>query len=184
MQRIPPHARGWRWDAWHPSAPRCDVLVPPEVGARARVAELERRADAWARDPRVRRVADAVAAASPTVRAEALLRIAQRMTWRPNPPGALDCFETLDQVLGHGGTCKALACWLVAAARAAGLAARVVWIPQPGEDVNHVTAQLAPAGAWLWAEPSIPGARLGEGPFEAAARLGDRRALTNRQGGA
>ena len=52
---------------------------------------------------------------------------------------------------------------------AGGLAAQAKQTPQ-----NHVTVVAVLGGARAWAEPAIPGARLGESPYAAAVRLGGR----------
>ena len=66
----------------------------------------------------------------------------------------------------------------------------VEWLPQPGKPQNHVPAMACPTlgvrtfhGAesqvallsegCLWAETTLPGARIGEHPYEALARLGN-----------
>lgn len=61
---------------------------------------------------------------------------------------------------------------------------RVEWLSQPGKPQNHVPAMACPtqrvgvtiegdlAAGCLWAETTLPGARIGEHPYEALARLG------------
>lgn len=60
----------------------------------------------------------------------------------------------------------------------------VDWLSQPGKPQNHVPAMACPtvtaitdtegnlASGCLWAETTLPGARIGEHPYEALARLG------------
>jgi hypothetical protein len=69
------------------------------------------------------------------------------------------------------------------------MAGAVEWMPQDGLPQNHVTSiVLAPSpvfwnqttkggpyawSPWAWAETTIPGARIGEHPYSALARLGN-----------
>jgi len=76
-----------------------------------------------------------------------------------------------------GGDCEDLASLLVALCMVVGLRARVVWMEQPGSPLNHVSAQVCvdPSrgdDCWLWLDATLPGARLGENPYDALARLG------------
>lgn len=62
---------------------------------------------------------------------------------------------------------------------------RVEWLPQPGKPQNHVPALACPsqrashdvesslAVGCVWAETTLPGARIGEHPYAALARLGN-----------
>jgi hypothetical protein len=69
------------------------------------------------------------------------------------------------------------------------MAGAVEWMPQDGLPQNHVTSiVIAPSpvfwnqatnggpsawSPWAWAETTIPGARIGEHPYSALARLGN-----------
>lgn len=70
------------------------------------------------------------------------------------------------------GDCEDMAVLFVAMARSLGMSSSVVWVSQPDEPASHVAASLAVDGASEWVETTIPGARIGEAPYIAAARLG------------
>lgn len=104
------------------------------------------------------------------------------------------------------GDCKKRSVLFAALARTLGLPTRAVWIDQEtsGADLNHVAAQVCGAvdrvkratmpnaprhaaqvivpngptcdGGWEWVETTISGARVGEHPYDAQARLGVQRA--------
>jgi transglutaminase-like putative cysteine protease len=99
------------------------------------------------------------------------LAAAQAVPYVPDPPG--EWFQPVAYTLAHGGDCEDLAALVVALARALGLPARVVWMEEdPRLPLNHVSAQIFARGVWLWAEATVPGARLGEEPHAAVARTG------------
>jgi transglutaminase-like putative cysteine protease len=98
-----------------------------------------------------------------------------RLRYRDDPWGR-EYYQGIYWTLTYGGDCEDLVVALVALMLAAGLDARVVWQEQSGAPLNHVTAQVrlpTPKGPeWVWADPTVKGARLGEEPHDAAARLG------------
>lgn len=113
-------------------------------------------------------------------RAGALLAFVQSLPYWPDPPGIKDYISRPCQVLTIGGDCEDLATLLVSLWVASDLGGRLVWMPQGG-DQDHVAPQvLLPVRGWTWAEPTVEGARLGEAPRRAAARLG---AARTRDGG-
>jgi hypothetical protein len=79
------------------------------------------------------------------------------------------------------GDCEDMAEVFVALVRATGREAFVRWLDQPGLPQNHVAAAVcpsaqggamfAPGGCW-WAEATLPGAAIGEDPYDALRRLG------------
>lgn len=73
--------------------------------------------------------------------------------------------------LNNGGDCTTLAPVLVAMLAAAGIASQLVWINQPGFQMNHFASRVLLNGQLYWADPSLKGARLGERPDIAARRL-------------
>lgn len=94
--------------------------------------------------------------------------------YHDDPPGE-EWYQGVYWTMAMGGDCEDLAVVLVALMLAADIQARVIWQDQPGQALNHVTAQvLMPDGihTWYWADPTVKGARLGEEPHEAAKRLG------------
>lgn len=81
------------------------------------------------------------------------------------PKGAGDCEDT--SVLFAA---LALAVPLVSGIP---MSANVQWLDQPGDPQNHVAASVTlPTGA-LWVETTLPGARVGEHPYDALRRLGN-----------
>lgn len=151
--------------------------VPPALPQRERVALLETLADEDARAPWLRALAARLPAA-PVPYLAAVLAAAQGLPRVPDPPG--EWFQTAAYTVRWGGDCDDLVELVVALARARGLRARVVYLPQPDAPQDHWTAQfsLSPAGApddaavWDWWDPFVPGARLAEHPYVAAARAG------------
>ncbi len=115
--------------------------------------------------------------------------------FQPDPLGA-DGWRAALRTFIEGGDCEDLSVLLVAFVRAARsiyrlpVYARLVWIRQPGRTLDHVTTEVAispealdespvmvtadgpldPRTPWQWAEPSVPGARLGEDPYAALLR--------------
>ena len=77
--------------------------------------------------------------------------------------------ETLD---ANAGDCEDLVALFVAIARAVGVHAWPEFVPQPEIPWDHFAAVVRVEQRNLWAEPSVPGAMLGEAPQVAAARLG------------
>jgi len=88
----------------------------------------------------------------------------------------------LSSLTGHprgAGDCEDLATAFVALLRARGLHAGLQWLSQPGLPQNHVAAVVCglhhlafDADGCVWAETSIPGARLGEDPYAVVRRVG------------
>ena len=70
------------------------------------------------------------------------------------------------------GDCEDMAVLFVAMTRSLGMSSSVVWVSQPDEVSSHVAASLSVDGVSEWVETTIPGARIGEAPYSAAARLG------------
>jgi hypothetical protein len=101
------------------------------------------------------------------------LRAVQSLPYVPDRDGQ-EWFQSADYTVRHGGDCDDLVIALVALERALGLRAEPYWITQHGQDINHVTSRVAIEGKWLWSEPSICGAMLGESPYEAAQRTGSK----------
>lgn len=116
--------------------------------------------------------------------AQEALRVVQGLPYVPEKSGQ-DCYQTVEYTATYGGECKALTIYYVAVCRALGVDAEPVWITQSGQLINHVAAQVNIVGrAPMWADPSMRGARLGESPYEAIARLGIRRNDVIAAGGA
>ena len=118
------------------------------------------------------RVAAACAGRSDRDRARAVQLAAQMLRFSPDPTGP-DVVHDVAATARDGGDCEDLAICLVAAALAARLPARLVWLDPRTEHSPqaHVAAKIFVDGAWLWAEPTVR-ADLGEHPWTAAERLG------------
>lgn len=109
--------------------------------------------------------------ATPARTAAACLDLVQALPYYPDPPGVDDWIGHPCHVLTVGGDCEDLATLLIALWATCGLTGRLQWITQGGEQ-DHVTAQVQlPGLGWLWGEPTVRGARLGEDPYAAAKRL-------------
>lgn len=101
------------------------------------------------------------------------LELAQAFPYEPDDAGAVD-LVTVDRAVfeAEGGDCEERAMWLAAALAAAQIPTRLVWMQQQAAQ-DHVTVQAWLDGRWVWADPTVPGARLGEHPQDAADRVGD-----------
>lgn len=108
-----------------------------------------------------------------TALAQFLLRYVQYdARYIPDPPG--EWYQGAVFTLAWGGDCEDLAVLYVAMALVLGIRARVKWIDQRDYPLNHVTVQISLNGAWVYAEPSVQGAVVGESPEDAATRAGQR----------
>jgi transglutaminase-like putative cysteine protease len=162
--------------------------VPLTTTACERLAILEELlGEAWRGSAAVARLGRALQQGRRAPRRELAaraLRLVQALPYVPDPAGE-EWFQPVDWTLRHGGDCEDLASALVAVAGAAGVPARLVWIDQPGQKLNHVSAQLwvlerdpvedgdpRPHDGWAWAEASVRGAALAEDPYRAAKRTG------------
>lgn len=101
------------------------------------------------------------------------LAYVQALPYVPDPAGQ-EWFSPVAYAMRHGGDCDDKVPVLIALALAAGIDGRPEWLSQPGQPQNHVTALLRCGHGWQWAETILPGARLGEHPYQALARLGGR----------
>lgn len=107
------------------------------------------------------------------------LRAAQALPYRSDPSGSADLVSlSLACVERDGGDCEERSAYVAArvTARAAltraGVVVELGWIPQEWAPLDHVTARVAlPGRGWLWADATVPGAKLGEHPWTAARRL-------------
>lgn len=133
-----------------------------------------RWAEELGRDVELRREREALAYAAPEVRAAHWLARVQALPYVSDPVGPVDVVETdVRRVLERGADCEERAALVAALVAADGIAARVVWLVQDGAPLDHVSA-LVDLGGWRWADATIPGARVGEHPRDAARRLGYR----------
>lgn len=107
--------------------------------------------------------------------------------YKPDPPG-FECFQPVIYTLGCQcatavsvltglrkgvGDCEDLASAVCALGLVIGVPMRVKWWDQPGHIQNHVSGLFCPNGTdCVTVEATIPGARVGESPYEAIARVG------------
>lgn len=146
-----------------------------------RLSQLADLAAQGAVNPRVREWAQ-LRAGNGTVaeRAARLLVAVQRRGFRPDPDGA-EYYQGVGYTLTHGGDCEDLSVLLMAALTAVGIKSKLRWLSQPGSALNHVTLAVQLPTGPAWAETTIPGARLGEDPYEAAQRLGSLERIRGRK---
>ncbi|MFO0562353.1 MAG: transglutaminase domain-containing protein [Polyangiales bacterium] len=102
--------------------------VPPAK----RVALLDALANDAMRMPAVQQLARLVPrAATERARAESLLALLHKLTYRMDPPGE-EVFQTADETIARscGGDCEDLAALFVALAQLVGLRVKIVWLNQ------------------------------------------------------
>lgn len=141
--------------------PRCRTLSgDPDQ----KVEQLSSLAAEWSQLPVIRDMAQ-----GRTI--ELLLYTVQLLPYVPDPGGGDQVCEP-DYVISKGGDCEDRAVLFASLARAKGERVAIVWQSQDGADEDHVTCKLYRNGAWIWADPTVVGARLGEEPHDAVARIG------------
>ena len=144
-----------------------------------RLDAVARLAAAWARDPAV----IALALRFDDDPARELLAWVQSLPYASDPEG-YDVVCGPAQVMREGGDCEDRAALLAALYAARGWRARVAWQTDDSAPEDHVTVQLFDGSSgWFWADPTVPGARIGEEPHAAAARTGYRARLGLRTAG-
>lgn len=138
---------------------------------RTAIALLDALATLDAREnPRVVAIARSLVGASEAETARAIMRFVQHGVRYERDD--VQWFRSSDATLSLGvGNCVNTARLVVALARAAGLAARAVPVPNPDGEIVHTAAQIRVDHEWRWAESSVPGAELGESPYDVARRL-------------
>lgn len=110
-----------------------------------------------------------------------ILRRVQALRYAVDASG--DCVATPREVLlAGGGDCKRLSILLSASLHVLQVPNCIVWVMQPGAPLNHVSVLVWVSGEWVWSDPSVAGARLGEAPYAASRRLGVRRVELSRAG--
>lgn len=107
--------------------------------------------------------------------------------YQPDPPGEWDTASPvghstwphpgrpLSPVTGRekgAGDCEDLAILLVAVLQELDVVSRMDWLEQPDAEENHVSVEVRAPRGWLWADPSVEGAFVGEHPYAAARRMG------------
>lgn len=160
-------------------AAACDTTIRRVWGSPAeRIEVFSRVAQAAIDAPEVVRAAQSCRRRTLEDTARACLELVQALPYRPDRPGEADDLADPCHALVIGGDCEDLSVLLVALWAAAGLAGRVVWLVQAGASQDHVTAEVflparrGRAAGWVYGEPTVRGAVLGEEPHRAARRLG------------
>lgn len=121
-------------------------------------------ASRWSRLPSVQKLATGRSLAL-------LLSTVQLLPYVPDASPGVDDVCDPAVILSRGGDCEDRAALFAALARAAGYRAELVWQSQEA-DQDHVTVRVWIDGAWRWADPTVPGAAIGEEPHDAARRTG------------
>jgi hypothetical protein len=106
--------------------------------------------------------------------AASALQVVQSLYYRLDHVGE-EWFQSADYTIVNGGDCEDLGVMLAAVNGLLGLKSRLVWIYQPGHALNHLSTQLNVDDEWIWEDPSVRGAQLGEHPYAALQRLGTTR---------
>lgn len=70
------------------------------------------------------------------------------------------------------GDCEDLAILLVSILQELDVVSRMDWLEQEEAAENHVSVEIRAPRGWLWADPSVEGAFVGEHPYAAARRMG------------
>lgn len=111
------------------------------------------------------------------------MQLVQQLPYVPDPTGQ-DCYKDVETTVRTGGECKALNTLLVSILLRLGIDAEVVWIMQEGKPLNHVVSIVRFHGEPFWADGSIPGAQLGESPYQALERTNAYHIVGGRPAGA
>jgi len=99
----------------------------------------------------------------------------QALPYVPDPPGKpFDLVRPAVETQFVGGDCEDLAVLLCALYRRLGVRWGLVWIDQGdwSAPLDHVTAEVFLRNQWFWTDPTVPGARVGEHPYDAVRRTG------------
>jgi len=112
-------------------------------------------------------------------KAQAILTFVQQdVGYVPDPDG--EWYQGVRYTLEHGGDCEDMAVLFVAMAACVDIQAKLIWLEQPKARLNHVTTKVLvndPGGLfrkssgdsqWMWAEPTIRKAKVGQHPYDAA----------------
>lgn len=114
-------------------------------------------------------LAPALRLVSSRARVVYLLARVQALPYRQDPGG--EWINTSAETATVGGDCEDKAALLAVLCVCAGVPARLLWAYQRRRVQDHVSCQVELDGVWLWAEPTLEGAELGESPWVAVERL-------------
>lgn len=116
--------------------------------------------------------------------AAVILFCVQQLPFLENPTDR-DIYREVSRTIKEGADCKGKTALILAGLWNRGIRGQALWVNQNGFDINHVLGATSfdpPSvpdrdAEWKYMEGSIRGARLGESPYQAAVRIGDRRAI-------
>lgn len=100
-----------------------------------------------------------------------ILRLVHRVPYVAGPEGD-DEFAPASYTLTHGGDCDRLNTLVAGLCCLCGLVGWVDWVEQPGQQLDHVPAEVVLDDARFWMEGSVRGAVVGESPWHAVERQG------------
>lgn len=154
-------------------------MLPRTWGRERRVRWLQTALGRLLRDPESVQWARALAGritdrrAPREVQRRALLSWVQSLPYVPDEPGS-DAVRSPAETARVGGECKERSVLLgLLLAAALGATVELVWIPQEGAPLDHVSLwEWERGGRRTWLDATVPGARVGEYPADAAARVG------------
>lgn len=153
------------------SCPRSEVVGGSPA---ARLAVMDRAARAGAAHPDVREAAARCAGGSVLERAARVASLVQSLPYLDDATGTDDLVRAPCETLRVGGDCDCRATLAAALLELVRVPWRLAWIEQPGAPLDHVLVQVysSTLRAWLWVDVTVPGARVGEHPRDAVARVG------------
>lgn len=124
-------------------------------------------------DPQVQALARRIYAARSTDggRVALALALVQSVPYQHDPPGSDPILPVVDVLRGAPCDCEDRAAALVSLVWLLGLDARPAYLEQDGAREDHMSAQARVGRRWEWADATVSGARLGEAPWTAAARV-------------
>lgn len=150
------------------------LVINPSAPIETRLELYRSLAIDGASHPDVARVAAFLRAPRPQreLARSALEYVQRSIAFEIDPPGPDLVFSPAETLARRRADCEDLSILLGSIARALGVPFRIVWIDrgETGYRQSHVTTELYVDGGWLYAEPSVPGAALGEEPIAAARR--------------
>lgn len=144
----------------------------------ARLEAFARIAREGAAHPAVRAAARRCWALTARGRAERVAELVQALPYLDDPPGSADTVRAPCETLEVGGDCDCRTVLAAALLLVLDVPHRLAWIVQRGHPLDHVLCQVYLGLRWEWLDVTVPGARVGEHPAAAVARVGYARRVT------
>jgi len=157
------------------SCPRSELVTGHPS---ARLEAFARIARAGAAHPAVQAAARRCWASTARGRAERVAELVQALPYVDDPPGSADTVRAPCETLEVGGDCDCRTVLAAALLLVLDVPHRLAWIVQHGHPLDHVLCQVYLALRWEWLDVTVPGARVGEHPAAAVARVGYARRVT------